>query len=105
MDALAIASSNNNKVSLCPNMIVKNESHVILRLLNSVAPIIDYWVIADTGSTDGTQEIIKNYYNIEKMLGSGLKLHCLELEFYNPNLIKSLIKTRTSSDLIMAFMI
>ena len=29
------------------------------------------------------EEIIKNYYNIEKMLGSGLKLHCLELEFYN----------------------
>lgn len=44
-------------------MIVKNESHVILRLLNSVAPIIDYWVIADTGSTDGTQEIIQKFFD------------------------------------------
>jgi len=41
-------------------MIVKNESKVIERCLNSVKPIIDYWVIVDTGSDDGTQEIIKN---------------------------------------------
>lgn len=45
--------------TICLNMIVKNESHVIKRCLDSVKPIIDYWVIFDTGSTDGTQEIIK----------------------------------------------
>lgn len=42
-------------------MIVKNESQVIRRCLNSVLPLIDYWVIVDTGSTDGTQDIIKNF--------------------------------------------
>ncbi|OGN65126.1 MAG: hypothetical protein A3E80_00930 [Chlamydiae bacterium RIFCSPHIGHO2_12_FULL_49_9] len=42
-------------------MIVKNESHVILNSLSSVKDLIDYWVIVDTGSTDGTQEIIQNY--------------------------------------------
>ncbi len=36
------------------SMIVKDESHVITRVLNSVTPYIDYWVIVDTGSTDGT---------------------------------------------------
>jgi len=48
------------RLSLC--MIVKNESHVILECLNSVYKMIDYWVIVDTGSTDGTQDIIKNFF-------------------------------------------
>lgn len=42
-------------------MIVKNERHVIKRCLDSVRPLIDYWVIVDTGSTDGTQEVINAY--------------------------------------------
>jgi glycosyltransferase involved in cell wall biosynthesis len=46
---------------VCLNMIVKNESKVITRCLNSVLPVIDYWVIVDTGSTDGTQKIIKDF--------------------------------------------
>lgn len=29
------------------------------------------------------EELIKNYHNILKILGSGYKLNCLELEFYN----------------------
>ena len=40
-------------------MIVKNETHVIKRSLDSVKSLIDYWVIVDTGSTDGTQALIK----------------------------------------------
>jgi len=49
------------KKTVCLNMIVKNESEVIERCLGSLKKVIDYWVIMDTGSTDGTQEIIKNY--------------------------------------------
>lgn len=42
------------------NMIVKNEAHVIKRCLDSLKFIIDAWVIVDTGSTDGTQQLIKD---------------------------------------------
>jgi tetratricopeptide (TPR) repeat protein len=41
------------------HMIVKNEAPVIERCLRSVLPLIDWWVIADTGSTDGTQDIVR----------------------------------------------
>lgn len=39
-------------------MIVKNESKVIARALNSVLHLIDYYAIVDTGSTDDTISII-----------------------------------------------
>ena len=47
------------KPTICLAMIVKNESAVIRRCLESVRPIIDHWAICDTGSTDGTQAIIR----------------------------------------------
>jgi glycosyltransferase involved in cell wall biosynthesis len=49
------------RTSLCLNMIVKNEAHVIRRCLDSVRPFISQWVIVDTGSADGTQEIIRTH--------------------------------------------
>jgi glycosyltransferase involved in cell wall biosynthesis len=48
------------KVALC--MIVKNESHIIHECLNSIYKYVDYWIISDTGSTDGTQDIIQNFF-------------------------------------------
>lgn len=44
---------------ICLNMIVKDEAPVIRRLLESVKSCIDYYVIVDTGSTDGTPDLIK----------------------------------------------
>ncbi len=46
---------------LCLNMIVKNESKIIERLLGSVLSIIDTYCICDTGSTDDTAEKIRNF--------------------------------------------
>jgi len=43
-------------------MIVKNEACVIERCLKSVRPWIDTWAIVDTGSTDGTQAIIQEFF-------------------------------------------
>ncbi len=44
---------------ICLSMIVKNESAVIERCLRSVKPYIHSWAIADTGSNDGTQKIVR----------------------------------------------
>jgi len=59
-------------------MIVKNEIDVLKSALDSVAHLIDYWVIADTGSDDGTQEFIKMYFK-EK----GIKGELYEDEWVN----------------------
>lgn len=45
--------------SICLCMIVKDESTVIERCLDSVRNLISYWVICDTGSSDGTQNLIR----------------------------------------------
>ena len=50
--------------TVCLNMIVKNESKIITRLLTTVLPIIDTYCICDTGSTDMTKEIIKEFFDV-----------------------------------------
>jgi glycosyltransferase involved in cell wall biosynthesis len=50
-------------------MIVKNESKVIHRILNSVVNIIDTFCICDTGSTDDTVEMIEKYFQQKNIPG------------------------------------
>jgi glycosyltransferase involved in cell wall biosynthesis len=54
---------------LALSMIVKNEAPNIQRCLESVAPFINYYVICDTGSTDNTKEIIKNFFDSKGISG------------------------------------
>jgi glycosyltransferase involved in cell wall biosynthesis len=55
--------------TLCLNMIVKNESHIIERLLQCVTPFIDSFCICDTGSTDNTVEIIRSFFSDKNIQG------------------------------------
>ena len=50
--------------TLCLNMIVKDESHIIESTLQNLLKYIsfDYWVICDTGSTDTTPDIIRSFF-------------------------------------------
>lgn len=45
------------------SIIVKNEAKVIERMLSTVWSILDYYVVIDTGSTDGTQDIIRKFFD------------------------------------------
>ena len=46
-------------ITLC--MIVKNETHIIKECLESMLPYIDRYDITDTGSDDGTPELIEQF--------------------------------------------
>ena len=52
---------------LALNFICKNEGHIVARMLESAKGITDLIVVNDTGSTDDTQQVIRNFglkYNI-----------------------------------------
>ena len=46
-------------IGLC--MIVKNEAAIVTRCIESTRRLVDYVLIVDTGSTDGTQELIRSF--------------------------------------------
>jgi glycosyltransferase involved in cell wall biosynthesis len=48
------------KIGLC--MIVKNESHIIKESMGCTLPFVDTYCIVDTGSTDDTIQVIKDFY-------------------------------------------
>jgi len=58
-----------NLPTICLNMIVKNESRILRRLLQSVVPIINSYCICDTGSTDDTISIIEAFFKEHNIVG------------------------------------
>ena len=60
---------------ICLNMIVKNESKIIERLLASVLGFIDEIFIVDTGSSDNTIEIITEFMKNNNIAGQVLQHH------------------------------
>lgn len=83
------------RASVCLVMIVKNESEVIKRCIDSVKDYISYWVICDTGSTDGTQDIIKSTMEEYGIPG---ELHEHEWVDYGTNRTKSLELSQDKGD-------
>lgn len=59
----------NEEKTICLCAIVRNESKVIKRLIDSCHKIIDYWVIIDTGSTDDTRCVINEVMRGYKIKG------------------------------------
>ena len=84
--------------TLCLNMIVKNEKKIIKRCLDSIYKYLDYWVICDTGSTDGTQEFIKNYFEEKGIKG---ELHQVKWINFGYNRQEAIQKAYNKSDYII----
>jgi glycosyltransferase involved in cell wall biosynthesis len=88
--------------SLCLNMIVKNEEHIIGATLNNLTEKvkIDHWVIIDTGSTDDTNSIITDFFKSKKIPG---KLICEKWVNFGYNRTKALQHARGCADFILIF--
>ncbi len=63
------AVSNEAAPKICLTMIVKNESRIIERCLNSVKNIVDCISISDTGSSDNTVAIIEKFMDEHNIPG------------------------------------
>lgn len=62
------------------NLIMKDESKVILRMLKSVLPIIDTYQILDTGSTDQSIKIVKDFFDSHGVHGEiHVNTDCVEV--------------------------
>jgi hypothetical protein len=88
--------------TICLNMIVKNESHVIEKTLTNLYSNIDidYWVIVDTGSTDNTKEIIINFFKEKNIKG---ELHNTEWKDFGYNRTDALNKAFNKTDYLFIF--
>ena len=88
--------------TICLNMIVKNEEHIIeSTLVNILQNIqIDYWVISDTGSTDNTINIIRNFFSENNILG---ELFQDEWKDFGHNRTKALEHAYNKTDYLFIF--
>ena len=88
--------------TICLNMIVKDESHIIKGTLEMLCNKIkfDYWVICDTGSTDDTPKIITDFFKQKKIKG---ELHKEKWVDFAYNRTSALEKAYKKTDLLLVF--
>ena len=91
----------NNK-TICLNMIVKDEAHIIASTLENLCHYIefDYWVIVDTGSTDNTKQIISDFFKDRNIKG---ELHETEWKNFGFNRSDALSKAFNKTDYLLIF--
>jgi len=61
---LVIPRKHSKSYTICLNMIVKNESHIIVKTLENLCSYVDFdaYFISDTGSTDNTMDLIRDFF-------------------------------------------
>lgn len=93
---------NDSKPTICLNMIVKDESHIIKTTLEMLCSKINfsYWVICDTGSSDNTREIITDFFKQKNIPG---ELHNHVWKNFAHNRTLAFNEAYTKSDLLFIF--
>lgn len=88
--------------SICLNMIVKNEADIICDTFDNLLKYFKFssYIICDTGSTDNTIEIIKNYFNDKGIKG---KVHKSIWRDFGYNRTEALEKAFNTSDYLLVF--
>ena len=90
------------KTTICLNMIVKNEAHIIIDTLKNLCSYIDfsYWVISDTGSTDNTKELIIDFFNERGIVGELVENEWIDFAY---NRTKALECAINKTDFLFVF--
>lgn len=90
------------KNTICLNMIVKNESHIIVNTLENLCSYINfsYWVISDTGSTDNTKELITNFFKEKNIPGELVEHEWVDFAY---NRTKALECAFNKTDYLLVF--
>jgi glycosyltransferase involved in cell wall biosynthesis len=84
--------------TMCFATMCKNEEHCIQNTLESVYKHIDYWVVCDTGSTDRTCEIVKNFFEEKGIPG---ELHVDEWVGFDHNKTLMMKRAKDKADYVL----
>lgn len=89
-------------MSICLNMIVKNEAENIIPTLENLCSHFKfaYWVISDTGSTDKTKELITQFFTKKKIKG---ELYDDKWEDFGHNRTRALEEAYNKTDYLLIF--
>ena len=93
---------NTQVTTICLNMIVKNESHIIVDTLKNLCSYINfsYWVISDTGSTDNTKELITSFFKDKDIPGELVEHEWVDFAY---NRTKALECAFNKTDYLLVF--
>ena len=88
--------------TLCLNMIVKDEGGIIIKTLENLIEKLhfDYYVICDTGSSDNTIILIKDFFELNKIPG---EIHHDEWKDFGTNRSLALARAHKKTDYVFIF--
>lgn len=88
---------------ICMISMFKNEANNIRRMLDSVAPYIDFWVLQDNGSTDGTPDVVFKWAEETRIPGMLYKVEegWVNFGWNRDHLLQTTLKTDHGCEWIM----